>query len=486
MSDSFNRNLRYKHLEGAISAILDEARTGEPCEIEVFAQDRLESRIVFESGDFALSTASSGSAFGIRCIVQGRPGFITTNSSQIEDLRAAVREVKQLSKLSPASEHHQLAEKSKDINGGVGGGDSDGDASKGEIWDDRLALLPVKDLFEVTQNIVNECQRDSRVVIERIDVSLTPGVWMMANSRGVRHSAAQTGLSWSVMGTAQDKGEVTSFDYDGGSVCRWSELNLELETTVGRFRDSVVSSLGARHGQSYRGPVLLHPSAVADLLLGVVTANCNGLRMQDGMSSWKNQMGELVAAPWVRVTEEPRNEMRSEGWRLFDREGVPTQDRELIGDGRLKFAAHNCFSAHRGGVKPTGNASGGVRGLPGIGFSNLSFGVSGTATSGSRSQPGGEQVVYSLQELIKKTHRGLVLKRFSGNEDPVSGQFSGVAKNSWWLEGGERAHSVQEVMVSGNLFELLKGAIAVSSETMDLGSVRAPYVLVDGVSVVAG
>jgi PmbA protein len=467
---SFDPNQQLDILGKTVDLILEEARRGESCDIEVMAQSQQDSRIVFEGKDFSLSSQSAGQVFGIRCLVGGRLGFITTNSMQPEDLKSAVREVKQLARLSPPSEHHQLSKNS-------------GPSFKDQIWDDGLGLMTPRELFETAQMIVDECRMDSRVVIEKAETTLSPGVWMLANSNGVRHQAAQTTLGWFAMGVAQANGEVTSFDYDGGSVAERSRIQDEVRSTMGRFRDSTVASLGAKHGKAYRGAVLLHPSAVAELMLGAVTANCNGLRHQDGMSGWKDKMDQQVASSFLNVREEPRNRARPEGWRLFDREGVATVDRYLIEEGRLKFVAHNCFSAHRGNTSPTGNASGGARTLPSIGFANLSLTASPGATVGAVSK---QPAVRSLAQLCREVGSGLVMKRFSGNEDPVSGQFSGVAKNSWWLENGQKTHAVQEVMVSGNLFDLLKGCVGISTETQDIGGTRVPYALIQDLSVIAG
>lgn len=457
-------------LSQTVDIILDEAKHGETCDVEVMAQSQQDSRIVFEGKDFSLSSQSAGQVFGIRCIVGGRLGFITTNSNQPEDLREAVREAKLLAQLSPPSEHHQLARKAAD-------------SSDEKIWDEGLSSMTPRQLFEAAQMVVDECHTDSRVLIEKAETVLSPGVWMLANSHGVRHQAAQTSMGWSAMGVALSNGEVTSFDYDGGSVAELGRMQHEIQSTMGRLRDSIVGSLGARHGKSYRGAVLLHPTVVAELMVGAVTANCNGLRHQDGMSSWIGKLGEEVASRFLSIREEPRNRARPEGWRLFDREGVPTVDRYLIEEGRLKFLAQNCFSAHRGGTSPTGNASGGARSLPSIGFANLSLTAAPGATVGAVSK---RPAVRPLAELCAEVGSGLVMKRFSGNEDPVSGQFSGVAKNSWWLEKGERTHAVQEVMVSGNLFDVLKGCIGISSETQDIGGTRVPYALIQDLSVIAG
>ena len=62
---------------------------------------------------------------------------------------------------------------------------------------------------------------------------------------------------------------------------------------------------------------------------------------------------------------------------------------------------------------PTGNAVGGPRSMPSIGLHGLKVHTGQT----------------DLNTLNSALNTGLVLKRFSGNSDPVSGNFSGIAKN---------------------------------------------------------
>ncbi len=116
---------------------------------------------------------------------------------------------------------------------------------------------------------------------------------------------------------------------------------------------------------------------------------------------------------------------------------------------------------------------GGARSLPGLGFSNLSIGGSRASTK-----------LLTDEELFKALNSGLVIKRFSGNSDMTSGHFSGVAKNSWWVENGNRSHPVTEVMIAGNLFDVVKKIIAVGAIPHKLiGGGMAPYILVDDLSV---
>ena len=137
------------------------------------------------------------------------------------------------------------------------------------------------------------------------------------------------------------------------------------------------------------------------------------------------------------------------------------------------MTTHNNFSASRSKSKTTGNAQGGARGLPTVGFSNFCLKASGKGPSD--------------RQLFQDFSSGLVVKRFSGNSDPISGQFSGVAKNSWMLKSDGTKVPVQEVMIAGNLFDLLNQIVAVGSEQHSLmGNGLAPYIVVDGVAVTAG
>ena len=425
---------------------------------EVCAQHNTELSVVYEGNDFSVSKSNSTAIYGIRAIIDGKLGFITSNSSEEQVLREVAEETRKLARISLPSEHHQIAEKK--VNGAIH-----------QNYDEVLNALAPVDLYQWLQLVVDEAHQEKVVALDRAEISCTRQLMILSNSRGVCQQVAETNCSWFAMGMAKTENEVTSFDYDGGSVCNEKSLVQEIIRTIGRFRESVVGSLGSHPAKDYRGAVLLHPVTVMHILGQAISFNANGKNHYDGISSWKDQMGNQVCSESLQVVEDPLDKNRPEGWSPFDREGVATSKHEIIRQGRLQFAAHNCFSAHQAGMAPTGNASGGATALPQIGFSNLTI-------SGSDSQTISEEALY------RQLGTGLVLKRFSGSCDPVSGQFSGVAKNSWWVTNGQRSHAVQEVMVSGNVFELLKQIIAIGSTLhTTLGGSQAPYILVDAVSV---
>ena len=89
----------------------------------------------------------------------------------------------------------------------------------------------------------------------------------------------------------------------------------------------------------------------------------------------------------------------------------------------------------------------------------------------------------SLDEIIASTERGIVLGQYSGNMPNANLDFSGVAKNSFYVEDGKIVGPTTETLIAGNFVSALESIRAVSSETIDFGYRRYPWVAVSGVTV---
>jgi PmbA protein len=89
----------------------------------------------------------------------------------------------------------------------------------------------------------------------------------------------------------------------------------------------------------------------------------------------------------------------------------------------------------------------------------------------------------SEAEIIAETERGVLLTRFSGGMPNENLDFSGIAKNSFYIENGKIKHPLAETMISGNLRELLLAICAISKETVDSGGARLPTIAAGGVTI---
>lgn len=135
----------------------------------------------------------------------------------------------------------------------------------------------------------------------------------------------------------------------------------------------------------------------------------------------------------------------------------------------LRGFLYDVYEARAAKVRPTGHARGGATSQPMIGVSNLLV---------SAGEP-------SLDELCRLP-RVVLVNRFSGSSDPVTGEFSGVVKGGVLIRDGERI-PLRETMIAGNLYELLRQISGVSRERENLyGRALVPALRVEDVSVTAG
>src|SRR3954447_15694265 len=112
---------------------------------------------------------------------------------------------------------------------------------------------------------------------------------------------------------------------------------------------------------------------------------------------------------------------------MFDDYGVPTRDLDVVRAGVLSEFLVDFQMARKLGRAQTAGA--------------WNFVV-----------PGGDR---PIEDIVAATRRGVLLCRFSGGMPSPSLDFSGVAKNSFYIEDGAIRYPLIETMVSGNLQDLL-------------------------------
>ncbi|MBQ7599698.1 MAG: TldD/PmbA family protein, partial [Clostridia bacterium] len=89
----------------------------------------------------------------------------------------------------------------------------------------------------------------------------------------------------------------------------------------------------------------------------------------------------------------------------------------------------------------------------------------------------------SYDDMVKGIKKGLIVGGFSGGEPGANGEFSGVAKNSFYVEDGRIVGAVSETMINGNLETVFANITAVSKETICDGSMVLPYFSTDKIII---
>lgn len=326
------------------------------------------------------------------------------------------------------------------------------------LFDTATAETSLSELQELMQQALAKATADSRVSIDKFEVSVSTSFHSIQNSLGMKQSESQTMTSWSFFGMAIDGTEVSGFDYDSGFSWKTMDAAERMLDTAESFARKVTGNLRPKTANSYKGLVVFSPRAVEELLAGFMLYHASGSAVMDGKSRWHDEIGKSVVSPVITLRDLP-HDVNFAGSTAFDADGLPTRSHTLIDQGKLQLHTHSCYSAKR--CRTQSNAFGG-------GPFCLSF------------APGGSL----LSDLVKSRREILVVDRFSGNSDALKGDFSGVAKSSRMFVNGNDSGAVTETMIAGNFFEFAHRIEAASLETELVGGgFASPWLLVDGISV---
>jgi PmbA protein len=405
-------------------------------------------RLNVENKQFALANSLASRSIGILVHKDKKKGSASVNTADERAVKQAVADALALASYSVADPALVLA----------GPDEAPTARDLPFLWDDALAETELEALQGMMQEALGRVTRDPRVALDKFDMSIDVSWHGLFNSLGVRQQQSQTMAGWSYFGMARDGDEVTGFDYDGSSSFNVTDILPRALADAERFATKVTGFLKPVRCPTYKGPILLTPRAVQEILIGMIMYHASGRSVMDGKSKWDKALGTQVLSPTLTITDHP-HDPRFAGATSYDGDGLPTRDHKLVDRGVLNMHLHDCYSAKRTGAKS--NA--------------MSGGPFAMAVAGGDKR---------LDDLRAARNELLVVDRFSGNSDPVKGDFSGVAKGSRLVRGGQDAGAVTETMIAGNFFEFAKTVLGVSRETeMISGSFLAPYILIDGVSV---
>jgi PmbA protein len=251
------------------------------------------------------------------------------------------------------------------------------------------------------------------------------------------------------------------YSYEGA---RWFE-DLPSPDTIGREAgERAVARLGATQMPSGALPVIFD-RRVANSLIAAVFGAISGTSIARGTSFLKDKMGAQIFSPDINIIDDPTLK-RGHGSRPWDGEGVATQRRNIIEDGKLTTWLLNCSTAKQLGLQTTGHAMRGIGGPPGISSTN-SWLAAGKLTPDA---------------LYKLMGNGLLISEMFGPSlNNNTGDYS-VGVSGFQIKNGERTTPVNEITIAGNLIDVYSSLIAANDLKFD-GSKCAPSVLVEGLTL---
>ena len=272
-----------------------------------------------------------------------------------------------------------------------------------------------------------------------------------ANSHGRTQQARTGNYQLVAVASARDGAKATSFD---AGVFSSTEPTADILSVpaIRHLYETNVASFDARPvPKTFVGDVIFTPSATETLVETLVGA-LNGVALLRKATPFLDKLGQAIASGGFTLAHAPSQLSVSSP---FDGEGFANHDLPIVTDGVLENYLVDWYFSHKLGRPMT------------------------TGCSDFLVRPGGE----ALDDLIANTERGILLGRYSGGQPNQNLDFSGVAKNSFFIENGKVTHPLAETMVAGNFADVLRSITGISRECIDYGHTTMPWIATSGITV---
>ena len=325
------------------------------------------------------------------------------------------------------------------------------------LYDPAVAAVTAAEAIEQAQR----CERALFAADPRIsnsdgaEFSSEVSQTAFANSRGVAASYPSTAVSLQVEAIVEDTDQKKRNDYWFSVTRRLDQLETP-EEVARKAAERVLRKLGARKVPTRAVPVVWDKQ-MARTLVRQIAGAASGSALYRGQTFLAGLEGQQIAAPLLTIVDDATLP-GGLGSRPFDAEGVATRRTVIIEDGVFRGFLFDTYTANRTGHTSTGNASGGLGSMTGVGSSNLML------------LPG----PHTYDEIVGSVQDGLYLTELMGfGVNLTTGDISQGAAG-FWIEGGKLSYPVSEINIAGNLKELLLGIEMVGNDSEFLGAVAAP------------
>ncbi|QQX79698.1 metalloprotease PmbA [Shewanella sp. KX20019] len=279
-------------------------------------------------------------------------------------------------------------------------------------------------------------------------------VKVYGNSHGFLHGYCSSRYSLSCVAIGETDGGMQR-DYDYTIARKYSEL-LAPELVGASAAKKTAERLGGRKIATTQLPILFSPE-IATGLMGHLVGAISGGSIYRKSSFLLDAIDTQVFPDWFSIDEQPQL-VGALASSAYDSEGVATQDRKIIDNGRLATYLLTSYSARKLGLKNTGHAGG---------IYNWTLSSTGQ----------------TFDELVKEMGTGLIVTEVMGQGvNSVTGDYSRGAAG-FYVENGVILYPVEEITIAGNLKDMYSNIVAVAKDRDLRSSIRTGGILMDKMKI---
>lgn len=443
-----------RNLKDLTEALLEAAMSAGAEAADAMAIDGTSLSINVRQGALEQAERSEGVDIGLRVLIGKRQACVSASDTRPETLATMAERAVTMARLAPEDPTAGLAVPTQIT--------AKTDASSLELFDPSEEPSP--------EQLKDDALRAEAAAASYKGVSQVDSAAAAYGRRQI-YLSATNGFSGGyarsdrMISTVAIAGEGTGMERDYCGESRIFGADLPSPEEIGLLAaERTVARLGARKPKTGAYPMLFD-ERISSSLIGHLLSAINGSAIARGASWLRDAMGEDVLPSGLSVIEDPHRP-RTSASRLFDAEGLATQKRALVENGRLTSWVLDLATARKLELESTANASRGVSGPP-------------SPTSGNVTLTQGNQ---SREELMREMGTGLLITSMIGSSiNPTTGDYSRGA-SGFWIENGEIAYPVNECTIAGNLRDMLKTLVPANDARTHLSRV-VPSLLVEGMTL---
>lgn len=398
---------------------------------------------------------SENAELGLRVFVGRRSASVSTSDLSLAAITTLAERAVAMAREAPEDAWAGLAPESRLLHGAPPQLDLD---DGGVVSPEALkeAALAAEDAARAVAGVSNS---------EGGGASASRAVWALATSHGFAGAYAATGYGLSASVLAGSGGDMVR-DYAHHSARHRHKL--EDAVTIGtRAGERAVARLNPGRLASGAMPVVFDPR-VGSSLLGHLIGAISGQAISRKTSFLLESLGTQIFPSGVTICDDPH---RPQGLRSrpFDGEGLPVSPVEIVSHGMLENWLLDSASARQLGLEPTGHATRGAGGSPGVSTSNMHL-CAGTMPP---------------ETLIVDIKRGVFVTELIGmGVNGVTGDYSRGAAG-FLIEDGEITTPVAEFTIAGNLKDMFLNLTPANDLIFRYGT-NVPTLRVEGMTVASG
>jgi PmbA protein len=391
-----------------------------------------------ETGRFSLMRTTFDTRLHLKAIKDRKQGVLTLNKLDKDSLDDAIESIIAITAAAQQDPAYDIAGKQKPEEFSAG------------------QLEPEKDvMFERVSSYLSTVQEQfPDTILESTMLDFTRSDVVIRNSEGVDFFVQKGVYSFSTMFTTRKDKKSSSFNYSSfmtksldndliecGSIrtlLKQSAEQLELKQVQGKFD----------------GDIIITPDCLADFIFSL-TQLLSDYYLISGTSIFKDSLRKKIAPPLFTLHSKPFSKELAYHY-FVTPDGFKAEDSTIVDKGVLTTFLLTLYGARKTGLKRAVN--------------NGSCHIV---------EPGDS----TLAQMIRSIKKGILLCRISGGHPNDNGDFSSVAKNSYYIEDGEIAYPINETMITGNVSELFRSIRDISMERINFGNNIFPWVLAGGLTI---